>query len=363
MTRPRLAAAVASTALGLIAATTLATGPAGAAGPTSQRDGHVSEPIVSGLAGPLQIDAGRMGLYVSQSFAGLLTKVKKDGSTKDIVTEPGEIAGIAARGGNVAYTFTQYDESGEQLLAAEIRVRKPSGRTHTVADLLAFEEKRNPDGRQSYGFLDLDPACADQVPEYIGGYPYQGIIDAHPYALAHAPGGWYVADAAMNAVLKVTYDGRVSVVRVLKPQDVVITEEVAGLFGLPECTIGATYAFEAVPTDVEVSKSGHLFVTLLPGGPESPELGARGSVVKFHPHGYGTRTVATGFLGATNLALAPHGRIYVTELFGNKVSMIRGRKVSTVAELPLPAAVEYAWGKLFVTTEVFGDGKLVVVRP
>ena len=47
--------------------------------------------------------------------------------------------------------------------------------------------------------------------------------------------------------------------------------------------------------------------------------------------------LAGGFLGATNVAVGGNGRIYVAEMFGNKVSLLRRGVVSKVAELPNPA--------------------------
>ena len=42
----------------------------------------VSDPIASGLVGPLQIDVGSDGqVYVAQDFAGVLTKVRPNGTT------------------------------------------------------------------------------------------------------------------------------------------------------------------------------------------------------------------------------------------------------------------------------------------
>ena len=62
-----------------------------------------------------------------------------------------------------------------------------------------------------------------------------------------------------------------------------ITREAARQFGLPTCTIGKTYAFEAVPTDVELGPDGMLYVSVLPGGPEDPSLGARGAIYRVSP--------------------------------------------------------------------------------
>ena len=47
--------------------------------------GGVSDPIATGLAGPLQFDVGHVGqIYVGQSFAGVLTKVRPNGTTVDL---------------------------------------------------------------------------------------------------------------------------------------------------------------------------------------------------------------------------------------------------------------------------------------
>jgi hypothetical protein len=124
---------------------------------------------------------------------------------------------------------------------------------------------------------------------------------------------------------------------------------------LPGCTLGATYAFEGVPTDVEVTRHGHLVVSLLPGGPEDPSLGSRGAVVHAVPFTKRSWTLARGFAGATNVAIGPRGRVYVAEMFGNRISVIRNHRPRPLVEVPSPGAVEYARGSLFVTTNVFGD--------
>ncbi len=80
------------------------------------------------------------------------------------------------------------------------------------------------------------------------------------------------------------------------------------------------------------------------------------------------KLVAGGFLGATNVALDDRGRIYVAELFGGKVSVIKHGDVSTVAELTNPAGVEYKDGKLYVSYDVFPpeqgppDGKISTIK-
>jgi hypothetical protein len=141
-----------------------------------------------------------------------------------------------------------------------------------------------------------------------------------------------------------------------------VTAENAAIVGLPECAIGLTYNFEPVPTDVEVGRWGILYVTTLPGGPEDPSLGARGAVYAVNPWNGDVWPVAGGFAGATNLAIGKHGTIYVAELFGGRVSKIVDGAPETVIELAQPAALEYANGKLYVSYDVFGSGKIATIR-
>lgn len=323
----------------------------------------VSEPIVDGLAGPLQLAVGNDGtIYVAQSFAGTLTAVGKKGTT-DLVSTPGaDIAGVAADGrGSVTFTTTGETEHG---FFAEVKRVLPNGRVRSLADLRKYEVTANPDQDNDYGFQGLTPECAALVPAEIGGEPYPGIIDAHPYSVAILPdGSRVVADAGGNDVVRVAPNGTISTVAVLPPQPAVITAELAAGIGLPECTVGTTYNFEPVPTDVELGPDGLLYVSILPGGPEDASLGARGAVYSIKPATGEVTKVAGGFLGATNLAVAPDGTIYVAEMFGGRISTVSRTGSQPFADVPFPAAVEWADGKLYATVDVFGNGSVVAINP
>jgi hypothetical protein len=151
---------------------------------------------------------------------------------------------------------------------------------------------------------------------------------------------WVVADASANALLKVDNRGHVRTLAVLPPQPTEITAEMAEALGLPSCVAGVTYSFEPVPTDVEVGKDGFLYVTTLPGGPESPVLGARGKVWRVNPYTGAAKVIATGFLGATNLAIGKHGQIYVVELFAGQISVVRNGHPQPYLARPGVVAVE-----------------------
>jgi hypothetical protein len=338
-----------------VTAATVGVGPAATAAP------EVSKPLASGLSGALGLEVGPEGVYVTQDMgnSGLVRKLTGKGELRTVARAAGAV-GVAARNGRVAFTMTKYDRNGT-VQKAQLRVRTQDGDVRIVKDLLAYERRNNPDAGVTYNFLGPD-SC--DVPDFAA--PYQGIVDSHPYALAHAPrGGWYVADAAGNDILLVKPNGRTKVVAVLPRQVTRISAEFAEANGIPRCAVGRRAAFEAVPTDVEVAKNGTLFVSLLPGGPEDPSAGARGVVVRVNPKKGRVSTVAKGLSSATGLAIGKRGKLYVTELFGNEVSVVNARsgKVRRLVQLEMPTTVEYWKGKLYVTHGVLGpDGKLVVIR-
>jgi hypothetical protein len=334
--------------------------------PAIARAAAVSEPIADGFAGPLQIAVGATGrVYVAQDFAGTLSQVGKKGVVSNLVVAPGtEIAGVAALGDGTVYYTTAIGATEESPPTSTLLRRVlPNGHVSTLADLRTYEMTVNPDHINTYGVVGASPACAAQWPEEAGPLSYTGILDSHPYSVAIAPGGVYVAEAAGNDILRVTPNGTISTVAVLPPQPTVITAEAAQANGLPDCTIGLTYNFEPVPTDVEMGANGMLYVSLLPGGPEGPSLGARGSVYTVNPSTGATHKIAGGFAGATNLALGPGGTIYVSELFADQIAVVRGGTTVDTIALSQPAAVEYASGMLYASTDVFGNGAVVTISP
>lgn len=329
----------------------------------------VSDPLVTGLVGPLGLDVENNGtLYVAEAFAGRLIAVDKKGSRTVAQEEGGEIAGVDVRGGGkIAYTTTAGDEESG-VTAAALKVVHKKGDAGTVADLLGYEQTQNPDQGNSYGFQDLDEGCKGTLPDFIPGDPYNGMVDAHPYSVVSVPGGWVVGDAAGNDLVKVSEKGRVSTLTVLPAQPVVITEEMAEEFGLNECVVGKTYNAEPVPTDVELGPDGMLYVSLLAGEP------APGAVYRVNPKTGAATLLASGFAGATGLAVSKDGTVYVAELFGGRISTIADGAPALVVDVPFPAALEWAKGRLYATIDIFvfeegadepglGDGKVVTITP
>ncbi len=360
--------ALAATVVALLA--TLTGAPAGATGDGGHGGGGSGSDVkvlAEGLLSPLHLDVQGHGRWrdvlVSQSFAGTIGRVENGGVT-EVVSEPGGGTGGMQAGPYGTLAYLAGGESGSFLKAL-----LPGGQIKTIADLSAYEAANNPDQIYTYGLQGATPECLESLPPDIPLAPYTGMVDSNPYELLVTHRGAYVADAGGNTILFVTWSGKVRTVSVLPPRPEVITAEVAGGLGLPECVVGLTYNFEAVPTDVENGPGPYLYVSSLPGGPEDASLGARGGVFKVNPHDGSNKLIGTGFLGASNLAVDPWGSIYVTELFGNRISKLINGAPVPLRELNQPAALEWAGGRLYATTDALPSedgppaGKVVAFKP
>ena len=331
----------------LVAGTALATitgvGSA-AASPVHQL--HVWKTLPGDYIAPLQFAVSGHTVAVADSAASALYLV---GHSHPIAHGPapsqnpeasGDLAGVAIENGRIAYTTTTADHLDTRLVVLDRH-----GHTALNVNLAAYEKRKNPDGRTTYGVTQpskVTPACkavldAQQVP-----ISYTGQTDSHPYAVAGlSDGSWLVADAGANDILRVSRWGHVSTVAVLPAQSVKITTALAAQLGAPQCA-GLTYRFEPVPTDVELAK-GHIYATTLPGGE-----GGLGSVYSVGWNGR-THRIATGFAQATNLAVSPSGCIYVVEL-GQGIYTPSEHGPELVAALPGAAGVEWANGHLYAST-------------
>jgi hypothetical protein len=94
--------------------------------------------------------------------------------------------------------------------------------------------------------------------------------------------------------------------------------------------------------------------------PEDPSLGARGRVYRVNPKTGKNQLIALGFAGATNLALGKRGEIYVAELFGGRISVIKNGKVTLYVTLPGALSVETdRKGTLWAGTGITGLSSIV----
>ncbi len=303
---------------------------------------HVIRTLSTSYLGPLQFAVTGRSVFVADAFTSTLNLI---GRSKPLVTGPGDGGDVAAVAVDRQSLAVGYSTSNADHSVTNFTVRSLF-HAPVVADLAGFEKAHNPDGRILYG-VEHPSACVKKALS-AAHIPirYTGEVDSHPYAAtALGHGSWAVADAGGNDILRVWRDGHVSKMTVLPRQALHITADFAGANHLPKCTVGVTYYFESVPTDVEVGRDHRLYATTLPGG-----IGVPGSVYRINPRtGHATR-IATGFNSATNLAVDSRGNIYVASLGDGTISeVVHGRGV-VVADLPGVVAVEWANGHLYAST-------------
>ena len=320
------------------------------------------EPVADNLTSPLGFAVADDGtLFVAEAFAGLLTQIDTDGTRTEIASAPpgsGTSGVDVTPGGTVYYTLTLPPEVGTPPETTLARV-KPDGSTQILASLSDFEEQNNPDATNVYGILK-DGECyddADALSRFIGPARYNGQIESNPYKVTNEGyGSVLVADAAGNSLVRVV-GGQVSTVAVLpainqKLDKPTLRKEVRrinrklerqGKDPIPvdslDSCIGETYASNPVPTDVEIGPDGKAYVSTLPGFPELPGYSR---VFRVNRNTGAVHTVAKGFTGGTDLAVADDGTIYVAELFAFQVSRIAPGDTSATSStfVECPTAVE-----------------------
>lgn len=342
---------------------------------------HHREPdvIVDGLAGPLSLAIGKgHNVYVTQSFAGELSRVSR-GKVSTVYQLPdsttGGLGGVAYSRGNSYHI--ESDASGDVPTSHIVKTSKKGKRTIVSDDFWAHEIANNPDSEVSYGFVGLGQECATQLSDWEeeAGFPglseYTGIVESNAYQLRlNKRGDIYVADAAANAILKVDRrTGDISTVAVLPVFDITFTQDLKsslegmlppGLDPLPDCLVGQDYTPESVPTDVALDQKGRLYVTTLGGA--AGELVPLSRVYRIKPKSGETKVVARGLFGATGLDRSSSGHLFVAEMFGGEVSVIKpgSSKARTLFTADSPADVVLKGrSHLYATTGTFGNGALV----
>ncbi len=200
-------------------------------------------------------------------------------------------------------------------------------------DIAAYEATENPDG---------------------------GEIDSNPYAIERITGGYLVADAGANALLKVTDEGVITTVAVFPPR----------MVEFPPGS-GDMIPMQAVPTSVDVGPDGAYYVGQLTGFP-FPVGGANVYRVE---EGEEPEVYASGFTNIVDITFAEDGTLYVVEITSNSLlsgdptgSLIRveedGSQTALADNLFMPGGVAIGEdGSLYVTTwAAQGNGMGQVLR-
>ena len=323
--------------------------------------------VAAQLISPLKVAFGPRGSYlVAESFAGQLTSISAKGVKSVVVSAPGqEIAGVSYRDGSTYYFNNDQGagpEPGGELLPAHLMKLDKWGNSTQIVDLSVFEGSNNPDGNTVYGVRDASADCLSQAP-YL---QQMGELFSHPYSSVPVANGVYVGDAGANAILHVDNWGKVKLVKALPAEPIVIDAAVVALgaemgMDIPDCMVGLTYWAQPVPTDIEVSGQW-LYYTVLPGVP-GESLGV-GKAYRMNLHSGTTQLLAQGLAAPTGIAVDSNNKVYVSQLFGNGVSVLKNGKLTTVLEAPMASDVAISGKTLAALTNALADtgGSLVTMR-
>ncbi len=295
-------------------------------------------------------------VYATDNFFGSIVGLKGKAAPYQVyqsTEKNAEVGAASTYAKKVTFTIT-----GKKKLVMQWKVG--DNKAHMLANVGSYEAKKNPDKGQAYGFEDITPECAAKWPvKQAGPAQYTGVVDSHPYSTYTTSKGVYVGEAAGNDILWVDNSGKVSTVAVLPPTEVTVSADAVAELHLDACFTGLKYLLEPVPTDVEMGPDGWLYVSSLPGGPESAALGANGRIYKVNPKSGKVKMVATGFVGTVDLAVANNGDIYVAELFAGQISKIKAgsNKAKPFLKVNMPGAVEWTKDALYYTENAVPAGK------
>jgi hypothetical protein len=187
---------------------------------------------------------------------------------------------------------------GPDGAAAGKLISTPSGRAvpSVVADLAAFEARRNPDRGAGPGAALGSPA-----------------IDSDPYAVVRYRRGFAVADAAANDLLWISPKGKISVLAVFPTRTEQLDKADRKAFGLPADV--TSISVQSVPSSLAVGPDGALYVGELTGLPFRP---GTARIWRVEPGG-SKSLYGSGFTTISDLAF--HGRdLLVLELASTGVT-------------------------------------------
>lgn len=324
--------------------------------------------VASQLISPLKVAFGPSGSFlVAESFAGQLSSFSAQGIKTTVVNAPGqEIAGVSYKDGNTYYFNNDQGagpEPGAELIPARLMRIDKRGKTTQLADLSVFEGSHNPDGQTVYGVRDASPDCLAQAP-YLQSL---GEVFSHPYSSAPVANGVYVGDAGANTIVHVSNKGHVRLVKTVPAEAITIDASVVAVatemgMTIPSCMLGLKYYAQAVPTDVEV-KGNWLYYTILPGVP-GESLGV-GKAYRMNLSNGHTQLLAQGLSAPTGIAVDRHDNVYVAQLMGDGVSLVKHGKASTVLTAMMTSDVEVrgqTMGALINALDETNGGSLVTKR-
>ena len=250
---------------------------AGTGGNDCANVGSPSDPfeVCFGLTGAITRIAGGQQERIVTGLPSLMSDEGALGPADVAVHGNGNTYAILGLGGPPDGPETLFGDSALPM-GHLIRINQRQGTYRSVADVGAFEA--------------TNPDAGDPTSE----------IDTDPYSVARIAGGFVVADAGGNDLLKVDEQGHVSLLAVfhaLSAPD-------------PANPSGPDLPMQAVPTSVAVGPDGAYYVGILTGFPFEPGAAVVYRVVE----GQDPTVFVDGFTNIIGLDFGPDGNLYVLEM-------------------------------------------------
>lgn len=356
---------------GLTAAALTTSGAAvGASAETAAGSG--ARPTIGGFEGARGLDIGRSGKTVLATADGKVHRVfrtgKRAGDHRVIARVPGGFLApaVAVANDNAVWILTVGAETPTRGQGT-LFLKRPGHKKVAVRNIQRWAKNH----RRGADPFDLEDSKRD----------------SNPYGVAAMPdGSALVADAANNAVFRVTRAGRVQVVARVMPRTVKMPD-----YGDPEMPPpGTPMPSEAVTTSVAVGRDGSVYIGELRGFPGNVgksqvwrvRPGARNAVCNptKPQRGACTRT-ADGLTSIVSLDTGRGGSLYVAELSkagwfaaesqepGTEIGAVIRighdrdvRRELAPGEVVLPGSVAVGpQGNVYVSGPIFGPGGMMRV--
>lgn len=332
--------------------------------------GAATTRTVAHPVGPRGLDIGPGGALVVATANGAYGRIVRAGEDRGQFRRLGRVPGgfIAAAldmsSNGELYVLTTGGPADAEGAGTLFRWTKADGQVE-VADIQAYQR------------TDPDPWDLEKKPR-----------ESNPFGVAALDdGGALVADAAGNDLLRVSADGAVETIATFKPRTVRVPR---GL-GEDAPPAGTPMPSESVPTSVTVGPDGYYYVGELRGFPARP---GTSQIWRINPNATDAvcdpakpfagqcRRVVANMTSIVGLQAGPGGSLFVVQLadhgwlkaetggpadmVGSLIRVGVDRKVRTElgkGTLPMPGDVALGPdGGVFVTTPVFGPGKIVRLR-
>lgn len=329
--------------------------------------------LAEGLITPLHLAAGPFGsVTVSEGVASRLTTVAV-GETRTVYEALGwDVGGVDYDGGTLVFVESRGGGPDTSPRVSSLKAIDADGIVKTITDQLARSGIDDDADRDVHYGLSVADAAANGgcVAELAAvGIPagYTGgamATDSHVASVAVAGSTAYVADAGAGTVLVVNLrSGAISTRTVLPVMEAILSDESTQAVGAPSCA-GLRYGFEGVPTDVEVGPDGWLFVSAVPGGAAQDIAPPQGAVYRVDTVTGAVELYADDLITPTGIALDAAGSLYIASLFGPGILKVAPGGGEAGLYLPAfrVADVEVHRSRLFATTRVLGNGRVITER-